>query len=380
MRTAAKLARHFFHEKFLAEGAGRMLPGIRRMPIDKASVTLPGVTQPVDIYTLHQPDGIRARILTLGGAVMTLEVPGRGGLVDVVLGFDEPAGYLDNAPFLGTLIGRYGNRIARGELPLDGAVFRLATNDGPNHLHGGPGGFHTVPWQARAATDGPEPSLALRYVSPDGEEGYPGTLEVDAVYTLARGGGLRIDYSARTDRPTVCNLTQHSYFNLAGHAAGSILPHELRLAASRYLPIDGQGIPTGVLQSVRGTPFDFLTRTPIGARVDAADEQLRNGHGYDHCYVVDGWDGSLRTVAEVLDPTSGRRMVVRTTEPGVQLYVGTHLGGIAGKRGARYAGRTGFCLEAQRFPDAPHRPDFPSARLAPGETYRQTTEYLFPTA
>jgi len=351
------------------------------MPIDKAQLDLKPLTQPVDVYTLQQPDGLRARILTLGGAVMTLEVPGPDGrLVDVVLGFDEPAGYLRNGPFLGALIGRYGNRIARGELPLDGQVHRLASNDGPNHLHGGPGGFHTVPWTVAAVADGAEPSLALRYVSRDGEEGYPGTLEVDAVYTLTRERGLRVAYSARSDRATVCNLTQHSYFNLAGHAAGSILGHELRLMASRFVPIDEQAIPTGGLRPVRGTPFDFLERTPLGARIAADDDQLRNGVGYDHCYAVDGWDGTLRTVAEVVEPTSGRRMLVRTTEPGVQLYVGTHLGGVAGKRGARYDARTGFCLEAQHFPDSPHRPEFPATRLAAGETYRQVTEYVFPAA
>jgi len=349
------------------------------MPIDKATVALPGIEQPVDLYTLDQPDGIRARILTLGGAVMTLEVPdGEGRAVDVVLGFDEPAGYLDNAPFLGALIGRYGNRIARGQLPVGDRVFQLAKNDGANHLHGGPGGFHTVPWTVTAASDGAEPRLALRHVSRDGEEGYPGTVEVDAVYTLTRERALRVDYTARTDRPTVVNLTQHSYFNLAGHAGGSILDHRLRLSASRFLPIDPHGIPTGPPRAVRGTPFDFLASAPIGARIAADDEQLRHGSGYDHCFAVDGWDGSLRTIAEVLEPESGRRMVVRSTEPGVQLYVGTHLGGVAGKRGARYAARTGFCLEAQRFPDSPNRPEFPSARLQPGETYRQTTEYVFP--
>jgi len=351
------------------------------MPIDKATVALPGITRPVDLYTLQQPDGIRARILTLGGAVMTLEVPdGDGRAVDVVLGFDEPAGYLDNAPFLGALIGRYGNRIARGELPVGDRIFQLAKNDRANHLHGGPGGFHTVPWTVTAAGDGAEPSLALRHVSRDGEEGYPGTVEVDTVYTLTRERALRVDYTARTDRPTVVNLTQHSYFNLAGHAGGSILDHRLRLSASRFLPIDPLGIPTGPPRSVRGTPFDFLEAAPIGARIAADDEQLRHGVGYDHCFAVDGWDGSLRTIAEVLEPGSGRRMVVRSTEPGVQLYVGTHLGGVAGKRGARYASRTGFCLEAQRFPDSPNRPEFPSARLEPGETYRQTTEYVFPSA
>jgi aldose 1-epimerase len=348
------------------------------MPIDKALVVLPGVTHPVDLYTLQQ-DGLRARVLTLGGAVMTLEiVDGEGRPIDVVLGFDEPAGYLDNRPFLGALIGRYGNRIARGELPVGDRVFPLAQNDGVNHLHGGPRGFHTVFWEVGAVVDGPEPSLALRYVSRDGEEGYPGTVEVEAAYTLTRERALRVDYAARTDRPTVVNLTQHSYFNLAGHAAGTILDHRLRLWASRFLPIDGGGIPTGALQSVRETPFDFLTSTPLGARLSDEDQQLRNGGGYDHCFAVDGWDGSLRTVAEVVEPRSGRRMLVRTTEPGLQLYVGTHLSGIAGKRGARYASRTGFCLEAQRFPDSPHHPEFPTASLAPGETYRQTTEYVFP--
>ena len=352
------------------------------MSIDKARVVLPGIEESsVDVYTLQQPGGIRARILTLGGAVMSLEVPDRDGRpVDVVLGFDTPAGYLDNPPFLGALIGRYGNRIARGELPIDDDVFRLATNDGPNHLHGGPGGFHTVPWQVSAVDDGPAPALALRHVSRDGEEGYPGRLEIEAVYTLTTERGLRVDYTARTDRPTVVNLTQHSYFNLAGHAAGSILGHELRLWASRFLPIDAAGIPTGTLQPVRGTPFDFLAPAPIGARIEDTDAQLRNGKGYDHCYAVDGWDGSLRTVAEVVEPLSGVRMLVRTTEPGLQFYVGTHLGGIAGKRGARYGARTGFCLEAQHFPDSPHRPEFPSTYLAPGETYRQTTEYVFSNA
>jgi aldose 1-epimerase len=348
------------------------------MTIDRARIDLPGIASPVEVYTLQQPDGLRARILTLGGAVMTLEVPDRDGRpIDVVLGFDAAAGYLDNGPFLGALIGRYGNRIARGDLSVDGKVFQLAKNDGANHLHGGPRGFHTRPWQVVDSSDGPEPALALRLVSPDGDEGYPGTLVVDAVYTLTRECGLRIDYTARTDQATAVNLTQHSYFNLGGHDAGSILGHELRLWASRFIPIDRGGIPIGAARPARGTPFDFEAPVPIGARIDADDEQLRNGVGYDHCFAADGWDGSLRAIAEVVEPVSGRRMLVRTTEPGVQLYVGTHLGGVSGKRGVRYATRTGFCLEAQHFPDSPHRPDFPSTRLAPGETYRQTTEYLF---
>jgi aldose 1-epimerase len=353
------------------------------MPIDKATLTLAGIAHPVEVYTLQQAAGLRTRILTLGGAVMTLEVPDSAGrLADVVLGFDEPAGYLDNRPFLGALIGRYGNRIARGELPIDDRVFPLAKNDGPNHLHGGPHGFHTVPWEVSAVGDGAEPSLALRYVSRDGEEGYPGTVVVEAVYTLTVERALRVEYTARTDRTTVVNLTQHSYFNLAGHGSGSVLGHELRLWASRFLPIDPHGIPTASPAPVRGTPFDFLARAPIGARMaaHADDEQLRNGHGYDHCFAVDGWDGSLRTIAELVEPVSRRRMLVRTTEPGLQLYVGSHLRGVAGKRGTRYEPHAGLCLEAQRFPDSPHHPEFPSTRLEPGETYRQTTEYAFPLA
>lgn len=350
------------------------------MAIDKARIELPQINRPVDVYTLGHQRGPEAKILTLGGVVMSLTAPDRHGrFADVVLGFDAPADYLENRPFFGGLIGRYCNRIARGDLPVDGARHVLATNDGPNHLHGGPGGFHTVVWEVSEVVDGPEPALALRHVSRDGEEGYPGTLTADVRYTLTADGALRVEYVARTDRATVVNLTQHSYFNLGGHAAGSITEHRLRLAASRFLPVDGTAIPTGELRAVRGTPFDFLTPATIGARIGAADEQLRFGRGYDHCYAVDGWDGALRDIAEVVEPVSGRRLVVRTTEPGVQLYSGNFLDGIAGKQGARYDRRTGFCLEAQHFPDSPHRPEFPSTRLAPGETYRQTTEYCFTT-
>jgi aldose 1-epimerase len=350
------------------------------MTIEKARFDIDSISRSVEIYTLRRNRGLEAKISTLGGVVMSLTVPDRDGrAADVVLGFDTPDGYRANRPFFGALIGRYGNRIARGDLPLDGAHHALATNDGPNHLHGGPGGYHTVVWEVVEAVAGTEPALALRHTSVDGEEGYPGTLVADVRYTLTAEGALRIDYLARTDRATVVNLTQHSYFNLAGHAAGAaaLADHRLRLAASRFLPVDDTAIPTGELRAVRGTPFDFSTPVAIGARIDADDAQLRIGRGYDHCYAVDGWDGSLRDIAEVADPASGRRMIVRTTEPGVQLYSGNFLDGIAGKQGARYAARTGFCLEAQHFPDSPHRPEFPSTRLAPGETYRQTTEYVF---
>jgi aldose 1-epimerase len=350
------------------------------MAIDKARFELPQIGRSVDLFTLRRTGGMEAKIMTLGGAVLSLTTPDRDGRTrDVVLGFDAPADYLTNRPFFGALIGRYGNRIARGELPLDGARHTLATNDGPNHLHGGPGGFHTVVWEVGDVIDGAEPALALRHTSRDGEEGYPGTLVVDVCYTLTAQGGLRVEYFATTDRPTVVNLTQHSYINLAGHDAGSITDHQLRLAASRFVVVDETAIPTGELRAVRGTPFDFMTPTAIGARIAADDQQLRFGRGYDHCYAIDDWDGSLRDIAEVVEPRSGRRMIVRSTQPGVQLYTGNFLDGIAGKQGARYGMRTGLCLEAQHFPDSPHHPDFPSTRLAPGEIYRQTTEYVFTT-
>jgi aldose 1-epimerase len=351
-----------------------------RMAIDKARIELPQLGRSVDLYTLRRKGGMEAKILTLGGVVTTLTAPDRDGRMgDVVLGFDAPADYLANRPFFGALIGRYGNRIARGDLPLDGAHHVLATNDGPNHLHGGPGGFHTVVWDVGDVIDGDEPALALRYTSRDGEEGYPGTLVVDVCYTLTAEGGARVEYIATTDRPTVVNLTQHSYVNLAGHDAGSIGDHQLRLAASRFVVVDETAIPTGELRDVRGTPFDFLTPAAIGARIGADDQQLRFGRGYDHCYVVDDWDGSLRDIAEVVDPRSGRRMLMRTTQPGVQFYSGNFLDGIAGKQGASYGERSGFCLEAGHFPDSPHRPEFPTTLLMPGELYRQTTEYVFTT-
>jgi aldose 1-epimerase len=309
-----------------------------------------------------------ATVIEQGGAITSLKVPDRDGrLADVVIGFPDLASYdNNNNVFFGALIGRYGNRIARGELIVDGVTYPLATNNGPNHLHGG-GGFHSRRWEIGDVRGN---ALTLRYTSPDGEDGYPGTLRAVVTYTLTDEGALRIEYVASTDKPTVCNLTQHSYFNLAGE--GDILGHRLRLACSRYLPTDETMIPTGALAPVRGTPFDFTAATAIGARIDADDEQLRRGAGYDHNFVVDGWDGTLREVGVLEDPRSGRRMTIRTTEPGLQFYSGNHINGAGG-----HGKRSALCLEAQHFPDSPHRPEFPSTRLAPGETYRQTTEYLF---
>jgi aldose 1-epimerase len=348
------------------------------MAIEHSRVELPGIGRPVGLYTLRQASGFKAEILTLGGVVTSLWVPDRDGrLEDVVLGFAEPKAYLDNRPFFGALIGRYGNRIARGRFTLDGIEHTLPTNDGPNHLHGGPAGFHAVPWGVLATNDGPEPSIRLAYSSADGEEGYPGRLDVEVVYTLTSEGALRIDYQARTDHPTVVNLTQHSYFNLAGHNAGSVHDHELRLDASRFLPVDETSIPTGELKPVEGTPFDFRSPVTLWARIEADDEQLRRTRGYDHTFVIDGWNKGLREIAEVRERAWGRRMIVRTTEPGVQLYSGNYLDGIRGKGGASYGRRAGFCLEAQHFPDSPNQPAFPSTRLSPSEVYRQTTEYVF---
>lgn len=347
------------------------------MTIDRSEFGRMRDGRSVELYTLALPGGLRARITNLGGTVVALEAPDRDGrLDDVTLGLDGLGGYLDNRSFQGALIGRYGNRIAGSRVEVDGVSYQLTANEGPHQLHGG-AGFHTRLWTA-APADGPDgPALALEYTSPDGEDGFPGRVVAKVTYRLTGEGALRVEYSAATDRPTVVNLTQHSYWNLAGHAAGSIEDHVLQLRASRFLPVDRACIPTGELRAVAGTPFDFLAPMPIGARITAADAQLEIGKGYDHCFVVDGWDRTLRAVADVVEPRSGRRMTVRTTEPGLQLYSGNHLAGIPSKHGKPYGARGGFCLEAQHFPDSPHHPEFPSTVLRPGETYSQTTEYVF---
>jgi aldose 1-epimerase len=343
-----------------------------------------GVTpdgQSVDLITLRSSSGIELDVMTLGGTVTRLLAPDRDGeRADIVLGHEWLESYLAGTPYFGAIVGRYGNRIARGRFTLDGTDFELAVNNEPNHLHGGLTGFDKVVWMAEPYSNGAEAGVVLRYVSPGGEEGYPGELSVQVTYALTAGGDLRIDYEATTDAPTVVNLTHHGYWNLAGHGAGDILEHQLTVNASRFTPVDETLIPTGERRPVEGTPFDFREPTVIGTRIDADDEQLAFGGGYDHNFVLDGWhaDGELRLAAVLRDPPSGRTMEVLTTEPGIQFYSGNFLDGSdIGKGGVVYERRAGLCLETQHFPDSPNQPDFPSVVLRPGETYRSTTVYRF---
>lgn len=343
------------------------------MPINQR--TMAAGAERAEAYTLINTNGLEAEIMTYGGTLRALRAPGRDGrLDDIVLGFDTLGPYLGPHPFFGSLVGRYANRIRAGRFTLDGEAYTLPINDGPNHLHGGPAGFHRVTWEAQplAAPDGP--SLTLAYSSPDGEAGFPGTLGVVVTYTLTDSNDLRIDYEARSDRPTVINLTNHAYFNLAG--AGTIERHELQLAASRFLPIDAHALVTGELRAVAETPFDFRRPAVIGERLGLDDEQLRLGGGFDHCYVLDKAPDELAFAGLVVEPESGRSLEVFTTQPGVQFFGGNfHDASYVGKGGQTYGLWCGLCLEAQDFPDAPNQPHFPSTVLRPGERYRQTTVY-----
>ena len=335
----------------------------------------------VDLITLRSPSGVELDVMSYGGIVTRLLAPDRDGeRADIVLGHRHLESYLMGTPYFGAIVGRYGNRIASGRFALEGIDYDLAVNNGPNHLHGGLAGFDKVVWTAAPYSNETEAGVVLSYVSPDGEEGYPGDLSVQVTYALTADGDLRIDYEATTDAPTVVNLTHHGYWNLAGHGAGNILEHELALNASRFTPVDATLIPTGELRDADGTPFDFREPTAIGARIEVDDEQLAFGGGYDHNFVLDGWngDGSLRSAAVLHDPVSGRTMEILTTEPGIQFYSGNFLNGSDfGKDGVVYEQRTGLCLETQHFPNSPNQPDFPSTVLRPGETYRSTTVYRF---
>jgi aldose 1-epimerase len=333
----------------------------------------------VRLYTLRNAGGAEMRLTNYGGIVTSFVVPDRGGrLGDVVLGYDNLEGYLKASPYFGCLVGRCGNRIANARFTLNGVTRQLAVNNGPNSLHGGLRGFDKVVWQA-GTIDGPDgPALELGYLSPDGEEGFPGNLAVKALHTLTRDNGLRIDFTATSDQDTIVNLTHHSYINLAGR--GDILGHFAQIMADRFTPVDNTLIPTGELRPVAGTPLDFRRPVRIGARIGEKDEQLEFGGGYDHNWVPDKPPGKLDVVARVSEPESGRVLEVLSTLPGVQFYTGNFLdGSITGKGGRVYEKRHGFCLEPQFFPDAINHPNFPSTVLKPGEVWRHSIIYRFTT-
>ncbi len=332
----------------------------------------------VESFTLRNAHGIEVRAITYGAVIVSLRVPDRAGrLDDIVLGHDDLAGYLRQPSYFGAVVGRYGNRIAKGRFTLDGKTYMLATNNGPNHLHGGVKGFDKVVWKGEPASTPDGASVTFRYTSPDGEEGYPGTLSARVTYTLTDRDELRFEYAATTDKPTVVNLTQHSYFNLTGGKT-DILGHQLTLDADRFTPVDATLIPLGPLTPVEGTPFDFRKPTAVGAHISQDDEQLHRGGGYDHNFVVNRTGEGLVHAARLVDPVSGRTLDVQTTEPGVQFYSGNFLDGtVTGKGGIVYKKRWALCLETQHFPDSPNQPTFPSTVLRPGQEYRSKTILVF---
>jgi aldose 1-epimerase len=333
----------------------------------------------VDIYTLKD-DKLELEVMTYGGFMLSLKVPDKSGkMEDVLLGFDDPSGYYENnhsksASFFCPIVGRYANRIAHAKFTLDGKEYNLTKNNGDNTLHGGPNGFHNHIWDAKIIPDGVE----LKYLSKDGEEGYPGNLSATVRYTV-KGGDLKIEYFATTDKPTVVNLTSHGYFNLSGQGNGTILAEQVKINASKFTPVDSGLIPTGELKPVAGTPFDFVTPHAVGERINANDEQLKLGHdGYDHNFVIDGGGKKLVEAAEVYDPATGRVMQVWTTEPGVQFYTSNFLdGSIKGKKGVAYPRNGALCLETQHFPDSPNHPAFPTTTLNPGQKFHSETIYRF---
>jgi len=336
----------------------------------------------VEVLALANARGLTLRAITYGATIVSLHAPDRAGrLDDVVLGHDALEGYLRSPAYLGALIGRYANRIARACFVLDGRTHRLAANDPPHHIHGGLRGFDKVRWTVEEVAGAGEGGLVFRYTSAAGEEGYPGRLEVAVAYTLTDGDELRIEYSAEASEATPVNLTQHAYFNLAGGGRGDVLGHELTIEADSFTPVDPEMIPTGEIVPVAGTPFDFREPAAIGSRIHQADTQLLHGRGYDHNYVLRGGGGGLVPAARLFDPGSGRRLDVHTTEPGMQFYSGNRLDGtIRGKGGQAYGPRAGLSLETQAFPDSPNQPAFPSAIVRPGRPYRSTTVFAFGVA
>jgi aldose 1-epimerase len=333
----------------------------------------------VDIYTLTNSHGMEVRAMTYGGIIVSMKVPDKAGKVaDVVLGFDDFDGYLNNKPYMGAIVGRYGNRIGNAEFTLDGVKYTLAKNNGPNSLHGGLKGFDKVLWHGEQSNDRTGSTVTFTYTSKDGEEGFPGTLKATVKYTLSDDNQLMIDYEATSDKATPVNLTNHSYFNLSGEGNGDILKHEVRLNADRFTAVDDNLIPTGELRPVKGTPLDFTKSTPIGARINDSYQQLTIAKGYDHNFVINRKGDGLELSARVKDPSSGRALEVFTTEPGVQFYSGNFLdGSITGKHGHVYQQRYGFCLETQHYPDSPNHAAFPSTILRPGQTYHTQTVFKF---
>jgi aldose 1-epimerase len=341
-----------------------------------------GDGKPVDLYTLTNQHGMEIRVMSYGGIVLSLRVPDKNGQFDdVTLGYESLDGYLKKTAYFGAIIGRYGNRIANGKFTLDGKEYTLAKNNGPNSLHGGLKGFDKVVWEAEPFENPNGAGVVFKYMSADGEEGFPGNLKARVTYTLTDQNELVLAYHATTDKATPINLTNHTYFNLAGDGKGDILGHVLTLNAERFTPVDNTLIPTGELWSVKDTPFDFTKPAVIGARIHDQNEQLLFAGGYDHDFVINRQGPGLALAARVEEPTTGRVMEVFTTEPGVQFYSGNFLDGtITGKGGHVYKPRTGFCLETQHYPDSPNKPEFPSTILRPGETYDSKTAYKFSTA
>lgn len=337
-------------------------------------------SQQADIYNLKNANGVEVRITNYGGIVVSLMVPDKNGTMgDIVLGFDDLQGYLGDDPYFGAIVGRYGNRIRNAQFTLDGTTYQLPVNNNDNTLHGGTTGFNDRLWQTRQFSgDDGSVSLELTYWSPDGEMGFPGNLLTTVTYTLTNENALRIDYTALTDEKTVLNLTNHSYWNLAGQGSGDILDHELMINADHFTPVDKELIPNGKIQPVKGTPFDFTEAKAIGEDIDARNQQIQFGGGYDHNFVLNSEQGELSLAARVYEPESGRVMEVFTTEPGVQFYTGNFLdGSVVGKNGHTYQKRGAFCLETQHFPDSPNRDNFPSTVLEAGEKYSTTTIYKF---
>ncbi len=330
----------------------------------------------VFVYTLASSKGLRARITDYGATLVSLYVPDRNGhLEDIVLGFDDLQGYIDHTAYMGATVGRYANRIGGARFTLDGVAYTLAANNGPNHLHGGIKGFDKVVWETKEAVAAEDEAwVKMSYLSPDGEEGYPGNLQCTVTYTLTNADELRITYEATTDKKTVVNLTNHSYWNLAGQGSGDVLSHELTLNAEKFTLIDKHLIPNGIIASVLDMPLDFTRPRTIGSRIH------QTGNGYDHNYALSGEPGELKLCAQVREPKTGRVMEIQTTEPGVQLYTGNFLDGTpAGKGGAAYNKHAGFCLETQHYPDSPNKPNFPSTVLEPGQTFSSQTMHRFST-